>query len=128
MTDFGTDVSTFPDLDPAFALISDKRAVGEAIARRLMTPHGSIDYDADYGYDVRDLLNEDMGPAELLAAQSAIVDEAEKDERVLHATLDLVFVPESDTLSLPLTLELADGPFELVLSVGQVGVTIASLG
>lgn len=34
MTDYGVDVSTFPDLDLTFAPITGLRVVGEAVARR----------------------------------------------------------------------------------------------
>ena len=33
-TDYGIDVSTFPDLDPTFGLISGPRVVAENVARR----------------------------------------------------------------------------------------------
>ncbi len=59
MTDFVVDVSTFPDLDSSFTLITGRRVIAEAILRRLLTPRGGLAYDPDFGLDVRGWLNED---------------------------------------------------------------------
>lgn len=123
-TDYGTDVSALPDLDPTFALRSGRAVVGEAVARRLSTPRGSLPYDDDYGFDLRELLGASLSPADVSRVQSAIVAEAEKDERVRGARAQLTFAPTSGTFTCSLLLDLADGPFSLVLAVSAVSVEV----
>jgi hypothetical protein len=121
---FGSDVSTFPDLDPAFGEMTGPRVVGEAVARRLSTPRGALRYSPSYGYDLRDLLNESVTQASLVAWQSAIQAECEQDERVLQASAALSY--DSSTMSLTITVGLltADGPFKLVLLVTAATLSI----
>lgn len=117
---YGLDVSTFPDLDPAYAVRSDPHIVAEAIARRYITPRGGLFYDPSYGYDVRQFLNSVITPG--LASQIAVQCEAEavKDERVLAATVSVVQGPgQLATLAIHTGLRLATGPFAFVLTVGQ---------
>src|SRR5690349_19557551 len=89
--DFGTDVSTFPDLDVRGTEIRDVRSVVECCLRRLMTPNGSLEYDRDFGYDLRDLLHDDLVEADLRRHESRVALELEKDERVLSAEASIAF-------------------------------------
>lgn len=116
MTDFGSDVSTFPDLDASFALRTGPHVVGEAIARRLITPRGGLFYDPQYGFDTRLLLNDAIPASRLAVIASQIEAEARKDERVsaCSATVSLV----AGTLAIKVALTLATGPFSFVLTVG----------
>ena len=49
MTDYGLDISTFPDLDLTFTPISGTRVVGEAVARRWyveLTPYANKNFSS----------------------------------------------------------------------------------
>ena len=52
----GSDFACVTDLDPAFTVVSEKRCLAEAIARRLGTPAEHLFYDPDYGEDLSELI------------------------------------------------------------------------
>jgi len=124
MPDYGVDVSTLPDLDPAFALITSTRAVGEAVARIYVTPQGSDSWHPNYGRDLRRHLNSPMDAATLAQVQAEAEEGALLDERVQDAEATATFEPLSGRLMLRVELALAEGPFLLVLAIGDVSVAI----
>lgn len=126
---FGTDVSTFPDLDPQFRLITGQRVVAEAVARRWLSPRGSVSYDETYGEDVRAYLNARVDGPRLRALEAALQAQAVADERVRDATVTLSTSGSAAALRLQITgrLVTAAGPFALVLTVDQLGATLEIL-
>lgn len=125
MTDFGSDVSTFPDLDPTFSPITGRRAVGEAIARRLETPRGGgLFYNPAYGYDLRSAMNSAQSPSSLAAIAAAVENEAVQDERVSAATATVTLDNATNIMRVSLALETAEGPFALVLAISAVSVDV----
>lgn len=125
----GTDVSTFPDLDPQFRPIAGQRAVAEAVARRWLTPLGGLVYDETYGEDVRALLNAAADSPRLQAIRAALVAQATADERVVSATVDLSLSGPTAGLTLTVRGRLvsADGPFALVLTITQLNANLQVL-
>lgn len=130
-TDFGVDVSTFAvltglaDLDPAFTLITDRRVVAEAIARRWITPRGSLGTDdPNYGFDVRALLNDAITEPKRQLLQAMLAAEARKDARVLAIDVLVTFTEQSGVLRIQAFVETALGPFELVLEVTALSATL----
>lgn len=127
MVDFGTDVSTFPGLDMTGRTITGVRAVAEAVARRFVTPNGTLEYDRDFGRDLRDLLNEDFDDRDIAREQAAAELEAEKDERVKRASVSFVLDRAAMKLTVRIGGVLADGrdtPFEFVLSIDKVSAKV----
>lgn len=120
---YGSDISTFPDLDPSFSLLSGPRVVGEAIARRLTTPPGSLPDSSAYGYDVRQLLELELDEADLAEARAAIARQVEAEERVLGADGIEVFLVD-ERLSVRVQLVLAEGPFALTLQVSALSTSL----
>ena len=127
-TDFGTDVSTFVDgdLDPFFRVISGKRVVAEAIVRRWTTPQGGLFFDENFGRDVRDLLGQATSPQTLFALKTALTLQAEEDERVREATVDVSLDPKTRRLVIRGEIETAEGPFTLVVAVTDLSVELLS--
>lgn len=121
------DVSTFPGLDPAFRDITGRRAIAECIARRYMTPRGFLDYAPNDGFDVRSALSRAMSGRELATLRAEMTAEAEKDERVRSATVDVTVDLEAESIRARVELETAEGPFVLTLSIDKVTVEILSL-
>jgi phage baseplate assembly protein W len=121
--DAGSDVSCFPDLAADGRTVTGRRLVAEAVARRLITPRGQLIGDPDYGFDVTDYLNADMSPLDIASMRSGIEQECMKDERVRSANATLEIDTES-SLEISISLETADGPFDLVLGVSDVTVAI----
>ncbi len=134
MVDLGTDVSTFremPDgtwrvgLDTTFSTMSGTRVVGEAIARRLITPRGTFSYDPEYGLDLRSYLNDDLGPTDLYALSSLIEAEAEKDERVLSADVSVSLDSQTSRMNVRINLTLLDSTqYDLTLAIEALTVAI----
>jgi len=135
MANYGTDISTFAapsnavGLDPLMPLISGSRVVLEAVARRYMTPRGSLPQGparnvSEYGYDLMSLVAKRMTQVAILRAKADIEAEAEKEAGVLKATLVEFLETSSNVYRVRITIELATGPFPLVLSVSAVTVAI----
>lgn len=120
MTDYGTDCSCVPDLDPTFSIRSGPHVVGEAIARRFLTPRGSVSWDLAYGWDTRQLLNDYLQPLQFPQIAAQLEAEARKDERVASASVTLFLGLLPNTLRIKCLLTLASGPFQFELTVSQV--------
>lgn len=127
--EYGTDVSTFPDLDPKMLPVSGQRAIAEAVARRWITPLGSLVYDPNYGEDLRGLLNAPTDTARLRSIRGALATQALADERVQSATVDLSVSGSGNALTVTVRGRLisAAGPFDLVLTVSQLAANLQIL-
>ncbi len=126
---YGLDVSTFPGLDVAFKLITGQRAIAEAVARRWVTPRGSLAYDPDYGEDVRGYLSARIDAARLRALEASLTAQALADERVSGAVVQLAVTGSGPALSLRASASLTSsaGPFRLVLTVSQLALDLEVL-
>jgi phage baseplate assembly protein W len=126
---YGLDVSTFPGLDVAFKAITGQRAIAEAVARRWVTPRGSLVYDPDYGEDVRGLLNARIDGPRLRALEAALTAQALADERISGAVVQLAVTGSGPTVALRASASLASsaGPFRLVLTVTQLALDLEVL-
>ena len=124
MLELGTDIATpdAADLDPYFAPVSGWRGLGQALARRLVTPRGSLLDDPSYGYDLRSRLNDSLTPADLAALGAIVTRELEADERVETATPTVAFA--AGALRVAARITTASGTFRLVLAVGDVTAEI----
>lgn len=120
MADFGIDLAGVDDLSPGLPIVSGRLGLLQAIARRLITPRGSLFYDHDYGYDVRQFLSGDVRSTAEIA--SNVAAEAEKDERVEQASAKVTLVDRR----LVVNLAILDGagPFSFVLNISQVTVEL----
>jgi predicted HTH transcriptional regulator len=122
---YGSDVSTFPDLDVTGRGISDKRSVAEAVLRRWTTEEAQLEYDRDAGFDLRDLLNEDLSASDLrrYAARAGI--EAEKDERIQRMTVTMELDASKFTLTVrAVGVLLDDRDFSLTASITQISADL----
>ena len=116
--DHGTDVGGFEDLDSIGSMVSGRRCLAEAIARRITTPRGMLIDNPDYGYDVRYMLLNDYSTAEMAAEIAAIEAECKKDERVVDASAAWSFSVSGELL-IALSITDGEGPFRFVLQVGE---------
>jgi len=115
--DYGTDWSTFPGLDQAFAPLSGVQAVGQAVARSLL--------DERRGIDVRNSVNDDVTLTSLYNLQQAIVSQCLVDERLKKASA-VITQTDLKSLSIDIDLQPSDGspPFKLVITVPKLTVAI----
>ena len=132
MATYGTDISTITaagaiDIDPYFKVVSGSTAVLHAIVKRLVTPEGGLIDDADYGYDLRALVNASTSRSELSSAVAMIEAQCLQDERVSDATVGLSVVDGVLTCKVQCTL-VDGGSFRLVLGISAVSVDVLEAG
>ena len=119
---FGTCWGCISDLSMPSYMASGFQVVAEAIIRRWSTSPEQLIDDPDYGYNLTDLISDDLSPSGIAQAQQAASAEAEKDERVLACTVKLD-LSVAGVLSVTAFGATAAGPFKLVASVSAIGVS-----
>lgn len=133
-TDYGTGVASLStaegglDLDPYFRKITGPAVVLYAVARRFVTPRGSLWWAPDAGFDLRGRLMDGVRQQDIERLASLIATEAERDERVLNAEVTVVFDAAVEALTVTMNLTLADGVFPLVLHVSKVSTSLILAG
>ncbi len=126
MTDYGHDFSCVGDLLPTLAIVSGRRTLAEAVARRLTTPRGSCIDAPNDGLDVRMWLQDDASNSDIAMYAAACDAELLKDERILRSTTTLT-LSTSGALTATIAIVDSSGPFALVLAVSGVTVQILSV-
>jgi hypothetical protein len=116
----GSDFGGVLDLETSFSQVNGRRALAEAIARRLTTPRGGLWYDPNYGYDLRQHLNSPAPRGGVIESQ--VTAEVLKDDRVFDVAVSVVFASEKLTVVLQITDAL--GPFPLIVEVTQLSVDL----
>ena len=106
------------DISPAMQQVTGRKALGQAVLRRLTTPTGQLpDYPA-YGYDVRDMVGRIF---DIEAERAAILAQCLAEEEVQNATVDIVL--DDDVYTITIGLTTADEPYELTLNVSELETT-----
>jgi hypothetical protein len=103
-------------------MVTGFRVVAEAIARRWQTPRGGLIDDPNYGMDLTDYVGDDMDKQALASLARQAGAEAEKDERVLRCATTITMV--GNVMMVHGKVDTAKGPFELVVSVSEVTITL----
>lgn len=124
LNQLGSDISTFPDLDVAFALMQGRRVLQEAVARRYITPKGALWKHPTYGCDLRRYLNRPMTTQLLAQVKQETEAEAEQEERVLACQNFVTFDDDSKTLVIRVGLTDSDGPFTFTAGFNALGLTL----
>lgn len=97
-------------------------ALRKVLCRRLVTPRGSLFYDANFGMDVRAWINEGITTQKLWELTTFIQREMEKDERVEAAVVTAT--PTTDALKIKAQIYTAQGQFALVVKASKLRVDI----
>lgn len=124
-TDFGSDLSAVDDIDANLSLAFDSRTtLIQALLRRMSAPRGALFYAPDYGIDLGAYVNTAKDPRQLeaLIESELVNDERVNDVRatVTYAALTGAGSTGGQDVTVELSLETDDGPFDLVLSVSAV--------
>lgn len=135
---YGTDISCTDDLDARMDEVDPMSVEGlaEALVRRLDCPRGGLPHDADfaddadYGEDVRGMLNRPTTDDEIRSLAGRIRNELTKDDRV--ETIHAVVTPSSTGSSLSIALEVTPvdarlGNFRLVVAVTDAGALLEEM-
>ncbi len=126
MANLGSDLSCVIDCTPDMAEVSGRTCLAQAVARRYVTPRGGLIDDANYGFDLRQYINDDMSLADIARVQAGAEAEALKDERV-EACKVTIAVSAEGLMVVSVVLTDSVGPFTLVLSISEVTVQILSV-
>ena len=111
------------DLSMPSYMASGNLAVAEAILRRWTTSRGQLIDDPNYGFNVTDLVSDDLDKKDVAYAQQQLAQECEKDERVRSASVAVVLTAVG-LLTISATVTTAAGPFRLVAAVSAVSVSL----
>lgn len=122
MADFGSDISTFPDLDELLEPQSGRRVLLESVARRMSTPRGALWWAPSYGSDLGAILDGPVSDAQLRANATALQQQLAQDERILSARVEATYVAATRSLRIIVSITDADGPFERVFTLDSTGV------
>jgi len=117
MADFGTALSCTDDLDPLGRLVAGEDVLLQSLYRRLTTARGTLITDDDYGLDVRSFLGQAFTASALKTIEGRIRFEAEKDERVEKADVEVTAASDGQTLTGSLVAYTGEGPFRLVFEI-----------
>lgn len=120
--DFGSDISTFPDLDELLEPQSGRRVLLESVARRMSTPRGALWWAPSYGSDLGAILDGPVSDAQLRANATALQQQLAQDERMLSARVEASYVAATRSLRILVSITDADGPFERVFTLDASGV------
>ena len=120
----GVDFSCVDDIDPSLTLVDGRLGLAQSIARRISTPRGMLFYDSDYGSDIRGRISR---PTDDKITSRLVEAEAIKDERIEDVAADVTFAEATETLSIEVTLEDADGPFTLTSEISPTGTITVEL-
>lgn len=126
---YGRDLAGVADVDQLFMEIEGDDAMVEALARRLITPRGTLIDDDDYGLDLRSYINRKMSEPELAALPSAVANELRKDEGVLDVSCVLTTFDVGQLIELEIEVDRGDGPlqFTFALTPSKVSVVIGDV-
>ena len=115
----GSDFAGVTDVDPALRVSSGRRALGEAVARRLSTPLGALPDWPSYGYDLTTLIG--------TSVRDEIIRQNVRAQCIAEEEIERVNIsinrPNSSALELAIQLFDAEGPFDLTVLVDELDVT-----
>lgn len=129
-TDFGRDTWCMGTLRTG-RYATGVQLVAQNLYNRFTTPRGMLrggDAEEAWGDDLTELLGmtEEEARARVVQACANVVSGPALDERVIDLTHELTVVKDGPSVEFVLTLNAVtdEGPFELVLGVSSVGVTV----
>ena len=127
-TDLGTDIALLEDIGLRWNLATGQANLAMAIVRRLSTARGSLYYAPSYGFSLLDNLEGSLSGGDQSSLKGSIQAECEKDPRVEAAAVDVRIDAANGTLVVNIVISTATGPFQLVLRVSALSVTILNAG
>jgi len=124
----GTDIVLQGDLNPVWGVATSFTNLGYALSRRLRAALGSLFYDLGYGFDLTDLVNQGLTPADVARISQAISAQCLLDERVQTCRASLSLVPQTGDLTISIAGTIAQGvPFTFVMAATSVTVALLTV-
>ena len=112
-----SDFSGCEDLDPALREVSGRRALAEAIIRRLTTGTGQLQDHPAYGFNVTELIGTSLSNPRI---RQGVLGQVLQEEEVEYATVNVSRNLGAVTIEIVVTD--GDGPFDLTINVSDLNV------
>jgi hypothetical protein len=126
--DTGTDLAMLEDIGLRWPLVNGQANIAMAVVRRLSTSRGSLYYALSYGFSLLDNLEGSLSTSDQSSLKGSIKAEVEKDPRIDSAQVQVQIDAANGILIVTIVLTTAAGPFQLVLQVSALSVTILNAG
>lgn len=110
------------DLSMPSYMASGNLVVAEAVLRRWTTSRGQLLDDPNYGFNLTDMIGDDLSPSDVTYAQQQLAQEAAKDERVYSCSVVLTLV--AGLASAVASVNTAAGPFRFVVAVSATTTSL----
>lgn len=120
--ELGSDIAGVTSIDYALSTVSGRRALAEAILRRLTTRRGALFYAQSYGYAVVELIGSTVSASEI---EQRVLEQVLLEEEVEDATCTVLFTDVGGTRSVSIEIKVtdADGPFDLTLTASELTIS-----
>lgn len=120
MADLGSDIGGVLDIDPTLSVVTGRKALVQAVARRCTTPNGQLLWTVAYGYDLRGEVGAIVDRA---TVESNIRTQCLLEEEVEDAEVTVTLNAATKELRAVVRLTDSEGPFTFTI-VSQVDLTI----
>jgi phage baseplate assembly protein W len=117
MAELGSDIAGVFDVDATLSVATGRRALAQAILRRLTTPRGGLIDSPAYGYDVTALIGSAVPPS---IVEQRVLEQVVAEQEVKDARCTVTFT--RDTLTVDIQVEEGDGPFSLTLTASELTI------
>lgn len=120
-TDYGTDIV----IGKTVSLVSGSKNLINAITRRLSTAKGSLFYDLEYGYDLRQFINAEVDDQDIQQIETNVENQVQLDERVRSCQTTATFDYQTQKMRLEIQVTpFVDRTFTLIISVDKLTVKL----
>jgi hypothetical protein len=121
LADLGKSILGILDIDADLSFGEGNLALAHDIARRLVTEPGGLTDSPGYGYGLQLLLSSTVDAP---SVERRIAEQCLQDERVRDVEVSVTQDEAEKTITVGISLQTADGPFEFTLAVSQLSVEL----
>lgn len=108
----GSDISGVLDIDSALSTVSGRRALAEAILRRLNTPRGNLPDDPTYGFDLKSIIGTSLRPSVI---EQRVVAQVIAEEEVEDVRVRVTSSAAEEEIQIDIIVTDAEGEFEFTV-------------
>lgn len=126
---YGVDVICLFDLDPYFNLTGGVNTLVQDLYHRIITTTGTLFYDGNWGFNVRQLLSQAVTQGTVNTIQSIIQSQMLADERVAAALVSATYTIATQSLVATITITPQNGlqAFQFVVGISQVTTALLNV-
>ena len=132
MTDYGTDTYCLDSMKTG-RMVSGATLIGQRFYHALITPRGALLGGPDeesFGEDFEELVGAPAGKESERAIRNKVQRAASKDDEILSVSVNIQTTTETNgavSHEVSITAQTAKGPFDLVLSINDLEVSLVGL-